>query len=105
MAGTHLQAAQETFAALDARPYLDRCQRELAACGWRSSGDSARRDSSRLTNQELAVAKLVANGLTNRKVARELVVSEKTVEYHLRNVFAKLDLTSRTQLARTFTDE
>jgi DNA-binding NarL/FixJ family response regulator len=53
-----------------------------------------------LTTQELAVAKLVATGLTNRQTARELVVSEKTVEYHLRNAFGKLQVTSRTQLAR-----
>jgi len=45
------------------------------------------------------VARLVAKGLTNREVAGELYVSVKTVEYHLRNSFIKLDITSRRQLA------
>jgi DNA-binding NarL/FixJ family response regulator len=52
-----------------------------------------------LTPQEAAVARLVASGLTNREVATELVLSVKTVEYHLGKVFAKLGLTSRSQLA------
>jgi len=45
------------------------------------------------------VARLVATGLTNREVASELFVSVKTVEYHLRNSYIKLDITSRRELA------
>ncbi|MDV9175114.1 helix-turn-helix transcriptional regulator, partial [Streptomyces sp. W16] len=52
-----------------------------------------------LTPQELAVARLVASGLTNRQVARELVISVKTVEYHLGRIFPKLGVDSRTRLA------
>jgi DNA-binding CsgD family transcriptional regulator len=52
-----------------------------------------------LTRQELAVARLVANGHTNRETAEALVVSVKTIEYHLGNTYAKLGATSRTQLA------
>ena len=52
-----------------------------------------------LSRAEMAVARLVATGLTNREVAAELYVSVKTVEYHLRNSFIKLDITSRRQLA------
>jgi DNA-binding CsgD family transcriptional regulator len=52
-----------------------------------------------LSRAEMAVARLVAKGLTNREVAGELYVSVKTVEYHLRNSFIKLDITSRRQLA------
>jgi DNA-binding NarL/FixJ family response regulator len=52
-----------------------------------------------LTPQELAVARLVATGMANREVAGELIVSPKTVEYHLGHVFAKLEIRSRTQLA------
>ena len=52
-----------------------------------------------LSRAEMAVARLVATGLTNREVAGELYVSVKTVEYHLRNCFIKLDITSRRQLA------
>ncbi len=90
---------------LDARPYLDRCERELVACGLKAGSGRRERHASQLTTQELAVAKLVAAGLTNRQVARELVVSVKTVEYHLRNAFGKLHVTSRTQLARKLVDD
>jgi DNA-binding NarL/FixJ family response regulator len=47
----------------------------------------------------MSVARLVATGLTNREVAGELYVSVKTVEYHLRNCFIKLDIASRRELA------
>jgi DNA-binding NarL/FixJ family response regulator len=51
-----------------------------------------------LSRAELAVVRLVATGLTNREVATELYVSVKTVEYHLRNCFIKLDISSRREL-------
>ena len=51
-----------------------------------------------LSRAELAVARLVATGLTNREVAGQLYVSVKTVEYHLRNSYIKLDITSRREL-------
>jgi DNA-binding CsgD family transcriptional regulator len=52
-----------------------------------------------LSRAELAVARLAASGLTNREVAGQLYVSVKTVEYHLRNSYIKLDITSRRALA------
>jgi DNA-binding NarL/FixJ family response regulator len=92
-----LEAASARFAQLGARPFLDRCRHELGACGHavarRAAGPRAT-----LTPQELAVARLVAAGRTNREVAAELVVSVKTIEYHLGNAYAKLGVTSRTQL-------
>jgi DNA-binding CsgD family transcriptional regulator len=53
-----------------------------------------------LSRAEMAVARLVATGLTNREVAGELYVSVKTVEYHLRNCFIKLDIGSRRELTK-----
>lgn len=54
----------------------------------------------RLTDAERGVAELVAAGYTNREVATKLFVSPHTVDYHLRHIFRKLDIDSRTQLAR-----
>ena len=52
-----------------------------------------------LTKRETSVLKLVAEGLANKEIARRLSISEKTVKAHLNNVFAKLDVHSRTQAA------
>jgi DNA-binding CsgD family transcriptional regulator len=97
LAAAQLRTASDIFGQLDARPYLERCDRELAGCGLtprrRQAGDGTR-----LTPQELAVARLAARGLTNRQAAADLVVSIKTVEYHLAKVYTKLAITSRREL-------
>jgi DNA-binding CsgD family transcriptional regulator len=53
-----------------------------------------------LTPQELQVARFVAEGLTNREVAAQLFLSPRTIDFHLRNVYRKLGISSRTALAR-----
>jgi DNA-binding CsgD family transcriptional regulator len=93
----HLREGRTLFAALGAAPFAARCEPELAACGINDRNTPAREDP--LTPQERAVAALVCVGHTNRQVAQELVVSVKTVGYHLANVYAKLGVHSRTQLA------
>ena len=57
-----------------------------------------------LTPQELAVAREVASGRSNREVAEALYLSSRTVEYHLGNVYRKLGVHGRAGLARTFVD-
>jgi DNA-binding CsgD family transcriptional regulator len=57
-----------------------------------------------LTTQELAVAKLVVGGATNREASATLFVSPKTVEFHLGNVYRKLGVRSRTELVRGFSE-
>jgi DNA-binding CsgD family transcriptional regulator len=98
-ARTHLRAALETFEDLRARPWADRAAQEL-----RASGETARkRDETApvdLTPTELQVAQLVQRGMSNREVAGQLFVSPRTVDFHLRNVFAKTGVTSRLELAQ-----
>jgi DNA-binding CsgD family transcriptional regulator len=53
-----------------------------------------------LTDTELAIADLVAQGLTNRQIAQRVFVSRHTVDFHLRSIFRKVDVTSRIDLAR-----
>jgi DNA-binding CsgD family transcriptional regulator len=95
----HLRAAAETFASLGAEPWEQRAAAEL-----RATGESARkRDASTLadlTPQELQIARLVAAGNRNREIASQLFLSPRTVEYHLRKVFAKVGITSRAELAQ-----
>jgi DNA-binding NarL/FixJ family response regulator len=75
-----------------------------AAAELRASGETARkRDPSTLddlTPQELQIAGLVAEGLTNREIASQLYLSPRTIDYHLRKVFSKLGIASRTELVR-----
>src|SRR5215211_1276492 len=98
-ARAHLEAALDTFENLGAAPWAERARLEL-----RASGQTARRrDPStllQLTPQELQVARFVATGLPTREVAAQLFLSPRTVEFHLRNVFAKLGISSRSQLAQ-----
>ncbi|MFE7927644.1 AAA family ATPase [Streptomyces sp. NPDC057456] len=92
-----LEVAWRTFHRLRATPYLERTDAELAACG-RVAARPRDAVHPLLTAQELTVAKMAARGLTNRHIARELVLSVKTIEYHLGNTYAKLGISSRTDL-------
>ncbi|MEV0600373.1 AAA family ATPase [Streptomyces sp. NPDC050315] len=90
-----LEAAREVFHRLQATPYLDRCTTELTACGRAPRGPVDDAQHPALTAMELTVARLAVRGLTNRQIARELVLSTKTIEYHLGNAYAKLGISSR----------
>ena len=94
-----LRAALAGFEAVDALPFAERARRELRAAGAVTRA-AAGPDAAELTPHELRVAQLVAQGLTNREAAAALFVSAKTVEHHLRNVFRKLGVRRRAELAR-----
>ncbi|MFE1802251.1 AAA family ATPase [Streptomyces sp. NPDC059517] len=96
-AAAQLQPAREILHRLEAVPYRDRCDAELAACG-RATGRAPHTSHPVLTAQELTVARLAVRGMTNRQIARELVLSVKTIEYHLGNAYAKLGISSRSDL-------
>jgi DNA-binding CsgD family transcriptional regulator len=80
-------AARDAFAKLGATPDLARIERPAAPHGWHEAHG--------LTLRELEVLRLVARGQTNKAIAAELVLSERTVERHLSNIFAKLGVSSR----------
>lgn len=73
-----------------------------------SAGGRPRRPASglrALTRRQLAVATRAARGLTNREIAEELVLTQRTVELHLTNAYKKLDIHSRSQLQRIVAEE
>ena len=93
-----LRAALDAFDDLGAAPWAERARTELIATGERAR----RRDPStldELTPQELQIGMLLAGGQTTREAAAKLFLSPKTVEYHLRNAYRKLDIHSREELA------
>jgi len=98
-ARTELRTAYNLFADMGAGGFAHRARIELEATGAKTRKrvvDNA----TNLTPQEAQVAKLVANGDTNREAAAKLFLSPATVEYHLRKVYRKLSVSSRTQLVR-----
>ena len=98
-ARAQLRPALTTFEGAGAEAWAERARAELRASGETARrGDDAARDE--LTPQELRIAELVSTGASNRDVGAQLFLSPKTVEYHLRKVFVKLGVTSRTELAR-----
>ena len=92
-----LRQAKAIFDELGATPWAARAEAELRAAGAIRRRPSAGPDE--LTPQELRVALAVARGATNREVAVELFLSPKTVEFHLGQIYRKLGVRSRTQLA------
>ena len=92
-----LRAARDRFAALGAAPYLARCEVALATLELSPTNGTAPLATT-LTPQELNVARLAADGLSNNEIADQMVLSVRTIEFHLSNVYAKTGL-RRTQLA------
>jgi ATP/maltotriose-dependent transcriptional regulator MalT len=98
-----LADARGRFLALGALPYANRCAQEMVASGF-DPGQARSGGQAGLTSQELVVAHLAAGGRSNRELADELVVSIKTIEFHLRNIFVKLGINSRRQLPDRLAD-
>jgi DNA-binding CsgD family transcriptional regulator len=97
-ARAQLRTALDAFTGIGAEAFAGRAERELQATGGRARKRTVdRRD--QLTPQETQVARLAAEGRTNREIAAQLFISPSTVEYHLRKAFRKLEVRSRTQLA------
>ena len=94
-----LRTAHEMFVSMGAEAFAERARVELLATGERARQRSAPA-AEELTPQEAQIARLVSEGDSNRDIAAQLFLSPSTVDYHLRKVFRKTGVTSRTQLAR-----
>jgi DNA-binding CsgD family transcriptional regulator len=103
-ARAQLRTAHGLFTAMGAEAFADRAARELLA-----TGETARKrtpeTSGRLTAQEAHIARLARDGLSNPEIGARLFISPRTVEYHLRKVFTKLGIGSRSQLEQALPDE
>jgi DNA-binding NarL/FixJ family response regulator len=92
-----LRAARDAFDALGCKAWSDQVRRELRASGESSRrSDPAARD--QLTAQELQIAQLAAQGLSNREIGQRLYLSHRTIGTHLYRTFPKLGITSRSEL-------
>jgi len=94
-----LRAAHDMLDAMGMQAFAERARRELAA-----TGETARKRTAEtggeLTAQEAQVARLARDGLSNPQIGARLFISARTVQYHLSKVFAKLAISSRSQLDR-----
>ncbi|WP_069160456.1 AAA family ATPase [Nocardia altamirensis] len=96
-ARTQLRLAHDLLAGLGAEAFAARAASELRATGERARSRSASAADA-LTVQEVHIARLVAGGATSKEVAAQMFLSPRTVDAHLRNIFRKLDISSRRQL-------
>jgi len=98
-----LRTAHDMFTSMGAEAFAERARLELLATGERARPRTAGTagTAAELTPQEARIARLVSQGDSNRDIAAQLFLSPSTVDYHLRKVFRKTGVTSRTQLART----
>ena len=92
-----LRSAHEMFSRFGAHAFAERARRELLA-----TGETARRRTedtrNLLTAQEAQIAHMASDRQTNPEIGAKLFISPRTVEYHLRKVFTKLDISSRKEL-------
>jgi DNA-binding CsgD family transcriptional regulator len=93
-----LRTAQTMFGAMGVDGFAERANRELRAAGGSAHKRVDANRDDELTAQEAKIARLAREGLSNPEIAHRLLISPHTVQYHLRKVFTKLGITSRTQL-------
>jgi ATP/maltotriose-dependent transcriptional regulator MalT len=94
-----LRAAHQMLEAMGIKAFAERARRELLA-----TGETARKRTvqtrDELTDQETQIARFAREGLSNPEIGARLFVSPRTLKYHVRKVFTKLDLSSRNVLSR-----
>jgi DNA-binding CsgD family transcriptional regulator len=100
-ARAQLRTAYEMLQRFGASGFAERARRELQATGETVRRSADVRDV--LTAQEAQIARLAGEGMTNSEIGAELFISPRTVEWHLRKVFTKLDVSSRNKLRGALT--
>jgi DNA-binding CsgD family transcriptional regulator len=99
-----LRTAHDMLDAMGMQAFAERARRELLA-----TGETARKrtvdTTSELTPREAQIARLARDGLSNPEIGARLYISARTVQYHLSKVFAKLGISSRSQLDRALPDD
>ena len=99
-----LRTAHDMLQAMGVAGFAERAGRELRAAGAATRVRVPAARNEELTAQEVLIARLARDGLSNPEIGTRLFISAHTVQYHLRKVFRKLGVTSRGQLAGTFAD-
>jgi len=102
-ARAQLRTAHDMFDTIGMAAFAERARRELAAAG-ETAGQRTTQAHDTLTPQEAQIAQLARGGLSNPEIAAQLFLSVRTVEWHLRKVFTKLQISSRLQLQRALPD-
>ena len=98
-----LRTAHDMLEAMGMEAFAERARHELQATGETASKRAAARDEE-LTSQEAQIARLARDGLSNPEIGARLFISARTVQYHLSKIFAKLDISSRSQLQDVLAD-
>ncbi|MFI6095637.1 LuxR C-terminal-related transcriptional regulator [Lentzea sp. NPDC051213] len=94
----HLKAAAEAFEAFGTKDWAERAREELRASGESRGGNGE------LTEHELTIARMAADGLTNREIGERLHLSHRTVSTHLHRIFPKLGVTARAELKQALVE-
>jgi DNA-binding CsgD family transcriptional regulator len=104
-ARTQLRIAHSMLDQMGMQAFAERARRELQATGETARKSAPPTMTGQLTPQEAQIARLASEGMSNAEIGARLFISARTVQYHLRKVFSKLDITSRTQLHRVLPPE
>jgi DNA-binding CsgD family transcriptional regulator len=98
-----LRTAHQMLETMGMAAFAERARRELVAAGETAGNRTASKSTAELTAQETQIARLARDGLSNPEIGDRLFISAKTVQYHLRKIFAKLGISSRSQLEYVLT--
>jgi DNA-binding CsgD family transcriptional regulator/tetratricopeptide (TPR) repeat protein len=103
-ARAQLRIAHDMLDTMGMDAFAERARRELEATGETARGRTLAPGDEQLTAQETQIARMARDGLSNPEIGARMFISPRTVQYHLRKVFTKLGIESRSQLDRVLPD-